>query len=101
MNTKSKQPMKAQKLRKAEDTRDDLSAVLRTLGIVLPSLSVEPMAYGDENPDPLIDMGRCNLRTARKLLAVLRSQAGVSAVHPAPVNPASVNPAHGAETEAT
>ncbi len=83
MSTKDKQPAKAQLIRKAEETRDDLNAALRALGIALPSLNVEPMAYADENPDPLIDLGRCNLRTARKLLAVLHHQVGASAAHPA------------------
>lgn len=45
---------------------------LQRAGIVLPSLRVDPMAYADENPHPLISLGSCNLAMARKLAAVLR-----------------------------
>ncbi len=80
MGSKEKRSARAETIRKAERMRDDLSAALRALGIVLPSLSVEPMAYADDNPDPLLDLGRCNRSTARKLLAVLSDRAEVSAV---------------------
>ncbi len=70
------------KLREAERARDELSAALRSAGIVLPSLGVDPLAYGDENPDPLLDLGRCSRTTARKLTAALQNRAGVCAAGP-------------------
>jgi hypothetical protein len=65
----------AEKIREAEKVRDELRAALRALGIVLPSVWVESAAYGDEGTHPLIELGRCNLSTARKLIAVLRKGA--------------------------
>ncbi len=82
MRTEDRRPTRAEKLRNAERTRDELNSVLRALGIALPSLGVEPMAYGDENPEPLLDLGRCNHPTARRLLAVLRDRADTGEAGP-------------------
>jgi hypothetical protein len=63
--------------RDAEAVRDELDTALRGLGIVLPSLWVDPGGYAAWDLRPLIQLGRCNLDTARELSAVLRSvQAG-------------------------
>lgn len=61
----------AEKLHHAENTCAELSAALRRAGIVLPSLRVEVLAYGDKMPRPLIELGCCNLDTAHKLADVL------------------------------
>ncbi len=72
----------ARALRGAERARDELRAALRSAGIVLPSLGVEPMAYGDEKPRPLVELGRCTVPTAHKLTAALRNSVSVSTAEP-------------------
>jgi hypothetical protein len=59
-------------LREAEQVRDELSEALQAAGITLPSLGVEPVSYADEQPLPLVELGRCNLMTARQIAAALR-----------------------------
>jgi hypothetical protein len=61
----------AERIKEAEDVRDELWAGLHAAGITLPSLCVEPTAYADEWPHPLIELGRCNLASARRLAAVI------------------------------
>jgi hypothetical protein len=58
-------------IREAEAMRDKLHAVLKGAGIVLPSLRIDPVSCAAEVPGSLIDLGRCNLDTARKLVAAL------------------------------
>lgn len=60
------------KLQDVETVHDELNAVLRERGIVLPSLRVDPLAYGDDDPKPLIDLGRCTPETARHMIEVFR-----------------------------
>lgn len=62
------------KLREAEAVRDELWQALHGAGISLPSLRVEPLAYGDERPRPLVELGRCNLQTVRRIAAALRKE---------------------------
>lgn len=62
----------SERLKEAEDVRDELWAALHAAGVTLPSLCVEPAAYADAWPRPLLELGRCNLSTARLLTAALR-----------------------------
>ncbi|MFJ6790554.1 hypothetical protein ACWDBF_35165 [Streptomyces angustmyceticus] len=55
----------------AEAACAELAAVLKRAGIVLPSLGVDPVSYGYAVPRPLIELGRCNLETTHRLIAVL------------------------------
>jgi hypothetical protein len=71
IGTEGKQKTAAERIREAEKVQGELRAALRSVGIVLPSLGVEAMAYGDEKPVCLIDLGRCTVETAGKLIAVL------------------------------
>lgn len=59
----------------AEAACDELAAVLRRSGIVLPSLSVDPVTYGYEQSRVLVELGRCNVETTRRLIAVLKKAA--------------------------
>jgi hypothetical protein len=59
----------------AEEVVSSLREVLRGLGIVLPSLRVDPAGYCNEPPVHLVDLGRINFETARKLTEVLRGKA--------------------------
>jgi hypothetical protein len=74
-NEKQSRWTAAERIKEAEDVRDELWAALHGAGIVLPSLRIDPAAYAEEKPRPLVELGRCNLRTARALTVVLRKGA--------------------------
>ncbi|WP_405840518.1 hypothetical protein OG528_21360 [Streptomyces platensis] len=59
----------------AEAVCEELAAELRRTGIVLPSLMVDPVTYGYEQSRVLVELGRCNVETTRKLIAVLKRAA--------------------------
>ncbi|GHJ39951.1 hypothetical protein Sm713_55600 [Streptomyces sp. TS71-3] len=76
-NTNGKRPVTAaERIKEAENVRDELWAALHAFGITLPSLCVEPAAYADAWPRPLVELGRCNLQTARRLTDALRRGTG-------------------------
>lgn len=58
-------------LKTTDDVVARLKGELDALGIVLPSLRVDPLTAACDEPFPLVELGRCNLATARKLAAVL------------------------------
>ncbi|MFD5031522.1 hypothetical protein ACFVWX_14350 [Streptomyces sp. NPDC058220] len=62
----------AENVRAAEETVAVLRAGLGVVGVVLPSLRIDPVSSAGNEPTPLIDLGRCNLDTARRLIAVLQ-----------------------------
>jgi hypothetical protein len=70
--TQDQRQTAAQKLKDAETVHEELNTVLREQGIVLPSLRVDPLSYGDHDPKPLIDLGRCTPQTARQMIEVFR-----------------------------
>ncbi|MER5973927.1 hypothetical protein ABT112_30155 [Streptomyces sp. NPDC002055] len=57
-----------------EETLGELRAELGEAGVVLPSLRVDPVSWAAQDVPPLVDLGRCNLATARQLVAALREQ---------------------------
>lgn len=73
MNTehRSQRRKAAESLKEAEAVCDDLCVALESAGITLPSLCVEPMAYADEMPQPLVELGRCTVQTARSMTAAI------------------------------
>ncbi|MFK0293139.1 hypothetical protein ACIQU6_22040 [Streptomyces sp. NPDC090442] len=68
--------MTSDKIAEAEAARDALADALARSGIVLPSLSVDPLSYSGQPPRPLIELGRCNPQTARRLADVIGDRAG-------------------------
>jgi len=60
----------------AEAVRDDLAAALMDAGVTLPSLGLDAPSYVQYTAAPLIDLGRCNIDTARKIAAALRDDLG-------------------------
>jgi hypothetical protein len=62
----------AQRLREADEAREELRAALGTWDIILPSLSLDPVTCAGPAPRTLIELGRCNPSTARKVAAALR-----------------------------
>ncbi|MER6052335.1 hypothetical protein K2224_08740 [Streptomyces sp. BHT-5-2] len=55
----------------AEAALGALADALKRNGIVLPSLGLDLVTYCGQPPRPLIELGRCNPQTARKLAAVI------------------------------
>ncbi|MFI9646622.1 hypothetical protein ACIHAA_10050 [Streptomyces sp. NPDC052040] len=58
--------------RTAEEAVERLRAALHDVGIVLPSLRVDPVTGAQGDPYALVDLGRCNLGVASRLAAALR-----------------------------
>ncbi len=71
MHARGKQKTPAEEIKEAEQVRDELCAALHRAGIVLPSLRLDPVGCADEKPRLLVELGRCNVPTARRLIAVL------------------------------
>lgn len=61
--------------RTTEEAVDQLDQALRGVGIILPSLRVDPVTGASELPFPLVELGCCNLQVAARLAAVLRKAA--------------------------
>ncbi|MFF0461548.1 hypothetical protein [Streptomyces mexicanus] len=59
--------------RSADEAVERLRAALRDVGIVLPSLRVDPVTAAQGHPYALVDLGRCNLGVASRLAAALRA----------------------------
>ncbi|MFM9699236.1 hypothetical protein [Streptomyces europaeiscabiei] len=62
-------------VRTTEEAVEQLDQALRGVGIVLPSLRVDPVTGASELPYPLVELGCCNLQVAADLAAVLRNAA--------------------------
>jgi hypothetical protein len=56
----------------AEEACEELRDALRAVGVTLPSLGVDAVSCAGSAPFALLDLGRCNVATARALAAVLR-----------------------------
>ncbi|WP_405797795.1 hypothetical protein [Streptomyces sp. NBC_01506] len=56
----------------AEEAVELLRSAFAAVGITLPSLRIDPVSCaGSEPANPLVELGRCNLATARRIVAVL------------------------------
>ncbi|WP_331448508.1 hypothetical protein [Streptomyces prasinus] len=56
----------------AERACEELRDALRAAGVTLPSLGLDAVSCARSAPLALIDLGRCNVATARALASVLR-----------------------------
>lgn len=71
-NAKERRKVAADQVRAAEEAVEQLRTGLAAVGITLPSLRIDPVSCsGDEPANPLVELGRCNLATARRMVAVL------------------------------
>jgi hypothetical protein len=61
--------------RTTEEAVEQLRAALHGVGIILPSLRVDPVSFAGQEPYALVDLGCCNLVVASRLAAVLREKA--------------------------
>ncbi|MFH8771747.1 hypothetical protein ACIF83_18005 [Streptomyces sp. NPDC085866] len=62
--------------RTAEEAVEQLRVALHDVGIVLPSLGIDPVTGASGHPYALVSLGRCNLGVASRLAAALRTAAG-------------------------
>ncbi|CAM5667343.1 hypothetical protein [Streptomyces chartreusis] len=69
-------------MRSTEEVVTLLREALGGVGVVLPSLCVDPVTGAGKEPFALVQLGRCNVRTAERLVAALRGEP----VEPAPTN---------------
>ncbi|MER5222597.1 hypothetical protein [Streptomyces flaveus] len=63
---------KRTQIQEAKATRDELEEALAGAGVLLPSLGLDALSLASDYLPPLVDLGRCNPDTARKLAAALR-----------------------------
>ncbi|MEU5536280.1 hypothetical protein [Streptomyces sp. NPDC020362] len=61
--------------RSAQEAVERLRAALHEVGIILPSLRIDPVTGAHGHPYALVDLGRCNLGVASRLAAALRAKA--------------------------
>ncbi|MDT9683265.1 hypothetical protein RND61_14465 [Streptomyces sp. TRM76323] len=61
----------AERVREAEEACDELRAALSEAGITLPSLGLDCVSLAAEPPYPLVELGRCAPKTARRLAEAL------------------------------
>lgn len=68
-------------MRSTEEVVESLREALVGVGVRLPSLRVDPVTAASEAPFALVDLGRCNVRTAERLASVLRGEEPVVGAH--------------------
>ncbi|MEU0299293.1 hypothetical protein ABZ252_07445 [Streptomyces sp. NPDC006175] len=73
MNTEERRAAAA-RIEEAEAAREDLREALDAAGVKLPSLRLDVPSLVSPMSQPLIDLGRCNLATTRRLTAALRQR---------------------------
>ena len=61
-------------MRSTEEVVETLREALTGVGVALPSLCVDPVTGASDEPFALVDLGRCNVRTAERLASVLRGE---------------------------
>ncbi|WP_438488049.1 hypothetical protein [Streptomyces sp. S186] len=54
-----------------ETVLTELREALARAGIILPSLGLDPVSYAHRSMPPLVELGRCNMDTARRLVKAL------------------------------
>lgn len=62
----------------AERVCEELRDVLRAVGVTLPSLGLDATSCAGSAPLALIDLGRCNVATARALTTALQAGQGAA-----------------------
>lgn len=61
-------------MRSTKEVVESLREALVGAGVTLPSLCVDPVTAATGEPFALVDLGRCNVRTAERLASVLRGE---------------------------
>jgi hypothetical protein len=65
-------------IEEVEEAVNTLRVALERSGITLPSLRLEVGSYARDTPCPLVELGRCNIDTVRRLTAVLPKEGGAA-----------------------
>ncbi|MFJ9620078.1 hypothetical protein [Streptomyces noursei] len=52
----------------------ELREALARAGVILPSLGLDPVSYAHRTMPPLVELGRCNTDTARRLARALEGR---------------------------
>ncbi|MEV2216494.1 hypothetical protein AB0H86_34605 [Streptomyces sp. NPDC050997] len=68
-------------MRPTEEVVETLREALVGVGLVLPSLCVDPVTGASDEPFALVELGRCNVRTAERLASVLRGERPAIGTH--------------------
>jgi hypothetical protein len=68
-------------VRPTEEVVETLREALVGVGVVLPSLCVDPVTGASDEPFALVELGRCNVRTAERLASVLRGERPAIGTH--------------------
>ena len=74
MTTTERRKAAAGRVREAEELVARLRGGFAGVGVVLPSLRVDPVSFAGDDPVVLLDLGRCNLDTAVRLSQVLEGK---------------------------
>ncbi len=74
MATTERRKAAAGRVREAEELVARLRGGFAGVGVVLPSLRIDPVSISGDEPVPLLDLGRCNLDTALRLSRVLEEK---------------------------
>ncbi|MEV0640213.1 hypothetical protein AB0I77_35820 [Streptomyces sp. NPDC050619] len=61
-------------MRSTEEIVASLREALVGVSVALPSLGVDPVTGASDEPFALVQLGRCNVRTAERLASVLRGE---------------------------
>ncbi|MFC4886960.1 hypothetical protein ACFPK5_17410 [Streptomyces beijiangensis] len=68
-----------ERVRATEEAVGQLRVGLGAVGVVLPSLRMDPVSAAGGGPDlPLVDLGRCSVDVALRIVAVLHEVEGVA-----------------------
>ena len=68
-------------VRPTEEVVQTLREALVGVGVVLPSLCVDPVTGASDEPFALVELGRCNVRTAERPASVLRGERPAIGTH--------------------
>lgn len=69
-------PAKGLAIQDAEGVLDALCDALAWSGVPLPSLGLDASTWSGDSEHALLELGRCNLVTARKLITALHTVCG-------------------------
>ncbi len=74
MTTTERRRAAAGRVREAEELVARLRGGFAGIGVVLPSLRIDPVSFAGDDPVGLLDLGRCNLDTALRLSQALEEK---------------------------
>lgn len=70
---------KSGRIREALAAKVELGEALAQVGVVLPSLRLDPVSLTGDHLSPLLDLGRCTPAAARRMAGALRGEPDITA----------------------